>query len=308
MTLNPGKGKSRESKTFLNIALVTAVIAISFAAIFIRLSEAPALVIAFYRLFFTLALLLPGFLINQWKELRYLSISDFTGMFFSGIFLAAHFYLWIASLNYSPVVVAVILVSLHPILVAVGGRILLGDKIPQLFVPSIILIFAGTAAIAAESITGFAEGQPTELRGALMALGGAAMMAGYLLTGRYLRQRLSTTIYAGGTYGAAALILFIIAFTAQIPLLGYPGKEYLIFAALAIIPTFLGHTVFNWALKKVRASLVSLLYLGEPLGATFLALIILKEAPTSLQIIGGAAILIGLYLVIKPDPEKSRSS
>lgn len=301
--MNQGKVKLADSKIFLNIALVTAVIAISFAAIFIRLSEAPALVIAFYRLFFTLVLLLPGFLINQWKELRDLSISDLMGMVLSGLFLAAHFYLWIASLNYSPVVVAVILVSLHPILVAAGGRILLGDRIPRLFIPAIILVLAGTAAIATESITGFTEREPTELRGTLMALGGAVMMAGYLLAGRHLRQRLSTTVYAGGTYGAAALVLFIIAFTAKIPLTGFPGKEYLIFAALAIVPTFLGHTVFNWALKKVRASLVSLLYLGEPLGATFLALIILKEVPTALQVIGGAAILTGLYLVIKPERE-----
>ncbi|MFO7952557.1 MAG: DMT family transporter [Bacillota bacterium] len=292
-------GISEKKQLLLSSALATAVLAVSFAAIFIKLSEAPALAIAFYRLFFTLVLLLPGFLLRQRKELRFINTTDIWKIFISGFFLAAHFYLWIASLSYSPVVVAVVLVSLHPILVAVAGRFLLGDQIPSRFIPALIIVLIGTVAIATESI-GLPENLPTELRGILMAFGGAAMMAGYLLVGRHLRQRLSTTVYAGGTYAAASLFLLIIAIFTQVPLLDYPGREFLIFAALAVIPTLLGHTVFNWALKRVRASLVSLLYLGEPLGATILALIILGEVPSPLQITGGAAILTGLYLVIKP--------
>ncbi len=283
--------------------MITAVLAVSFAAIFIRLSEAPALVIAFYRLLFTLFILLPGFLIGQWKELRLISIPDLWKIILSGFFLAGHFYLWIDSLNYSPVAVAVILVSLHPIFVTAAGRLLLGDSVPPRFVPSLILVLTGTAAIALESITGVILYSSTEIRGILMALGGAVMMSGYLLVGRHLRQRLSTIIYAGGTYAAASIFMLIIAIPAQVELFYYPAREYIIFAALAVVPTLFGHTVFNWALKRVRASLISLLYLGEPLGATILAMIFFKEVPSSLQVLGGATILTGLYLVIKTGPE-----
>ena len=295
----PGK-----SRLLLNAALTTAVIAVSFAAIFIRLSEAPALIIALYRLLFTLGLLLPHSLILRWNELRSLKVSDFRGILISGFFLASHFYLWIDSLNHSPVIVAVILVSLHPLLVAVAGYFFLGDAVPRNFLSSMLLILAGTTAIASENISGLTNSTPTELRGVLMALGGAAMMAGYLLVGRRLRQHLSTSVYAGGAYGTAALILFITTVIVGIPLFGYSVREYTLFAALAIIPTFLGHTVFNWSLRKVRASLISLLYLGEPLGATVLAFIILQEVPTLLQTLGGVTILTGLYLVIKPEPTR----
>ncbi len=287
-----------ESRFVLSAALTTAVIAISFAAIFIRLSEAPSMTIAFYRLFFSLLILAPN-LVLQGKDLRFLKTSDLLGMAASGFFLAGHFYLWISSLEFAPVAVSVVLVSVHPLIVALAGHFLLSDRIPKGFFFSITLVLIGTAAIAAESISGFAESS-TELKGALMALGGAWMMAGYLLVGRRLRQTLSTTIYASGTYGFAALLLGIASALIGIPLTGYPRIEYLLFVALAIIPTLLGHTVFNWALKKVRAALVSLLYLGEPLGATLLAFIILRELPTPLQAIGGLIILIGLYLVIKP--------
>ncbi len=294
-----GKYKTlAESGFVLSAALTTAVIAISFAAIFIRLSEAPSMTIAFYRLFFSLLILAPN-LVLQGKDLRFLKTSDLLGMATSGLFLAGHFYLWISSLEFAPVAVSVVLVSVHPLIVALAGHFLLSDRIPRGFFISITLVLIGTAAIAAESISGFAEGS-TELKGALMALGGACMMAGYLLVGRRLRQTLSTTIYASGTYGFAALLLGIASALTGIPLTGYPRIEYLLFVALAIIPTLLGHTVFNWALKKVRAALVSLLYLGEPLGATLLAFIILRELPTPFQAIGGIIILFGLYLVIKP--------
>lgn len=286
-----------ESSLVLSAALTTAVIAISFAAIFIRLSAAPPLTIAFYRLFFSLLILAPG-LAARGGEIRLLKTSELGGMAASGFFLAGHFYLWISSLEYAPVAVSVVLVSVHPLIVAFAGHLLLGDTIPRRFLASMILVLIGTAAIAAEGVSGFIEGS-TELRGALMALGGAVMMAGYLLVGRRLRQNLSTTIYVSGTYGIAALLLLVTAIGAGVPLSGYPPMEYLLFVALAVIPTLLGHTVFNWALKKVQASLVSLLYLGEPLGATVLAFIILRELPTSLQAAGGLVILCGLYLVVK---------
>lgn len=292
------KDNTPESGLITGAALAMALIALSFAAIFIRLSEAPALVIAFYRLLFTFGLLFPYSLFMRWKEILSLKPGDLTGMAASGAFLAAHFYLWIASLAYAPVSVSVILVSLHPLLVAAAGHFIPGEPIPRRFLPSVALVLAGTAAMASESLPGIREGSLSDWRGGLMALGGAVMMAGYLLIGRRLRRKLSTPVYAGGTYGAAAAFLLAAAFLAGIPLQGYPPREYMLFAALALAPTLLGHTLFNWALKKVGASLVSMLFLGEPLGATFLAFIILREAPSPLQILGGLIILAGLYLVV----------
>lgn len=302
MAINPADNIPEENPLLLTCALIGAVIAISFAAIFIRLSDAPALIIAFYRLFLTLIILIPHALLTKWREIRALNLSDSRDMVLSGFFLAAHFYLWIASLDYAPVVIAVIMVSLHPLLVAVAGHFFLGDAIPRRFPAAMVLVFAGTAVIALDSMGSRISGDRAGiLIGALMAFGGAVMISGYLLIGRKLRRHLSTPVYAGGTYLAAALTLLFIALVAGTPLGGYPTREYLLFAALALIPTIMGHTVFNWALKRVRASLISLLYLGEPLGATLLAFLILREAPSALQALGGAAILGGLYLVIRED-------
>jgi drug/metabolite transporter (DMT)-like permease len=66
--------------------------------------------------------------------------------------------------------------------------------------------------------------------------------------------------------------------------------------ALAIIPTIIGHTVFNWALKHVRPTAISLAFLGEPVIASLLALIFFAQHPPATTLIGGALVLAGVYL------------
>jgi drug/metabolite transporter (DMT)-like permease len=77
---------------------------------------------------------------------------------------------------------------------------------------------------------------------------------------------------------------------------GFPGYVYLLFLALAVGPQLLGHTSFNYSLRYLSAAYISVALLGEPIGSTILALIILKEIPVPLEIAGGVIILIGIYL------------
>jgi drug/metabolite transporter (DMT)-like permease len=79
----------------------------------------------------------------------------------------------------------------------------------------------------------------------------------------------------------------------------YPPREYLLFLAIAVVPMIFGHTVYNWALRYVSAPIVSISLLGEPVGATILALIFLNEAPSTLTLIGGAITLAGIYQCVR---------
>jgi drug/metabolite transporter (DMT)-like permease len=66
--------------------------------------------------------------------------------------------------------------------------------------------------------------------------------------------------------------------------------------ALAVVCTVIGHTVFNWVLRYVQASVVSVSVLGEPLGAIVWASIFLREYPTLRQTIGACFIFGGLFI------------
>jgi drug/metabolite transporter (DMT)-like permease len=83
---------------------------------------------------------------------------------------------------------------------------------------------------------------------------------------------------------------------------------YLWLLLLAIVPQLLGHSTFNWALRYLPASLVSITMLGEPIGSTILAYLLLKESPTPLKIGGAVLILVGIYVSSVRDEKKAISN
>ena len=78
--------------------------------------------------------------------------------------------------------------------------------------------------------------------------------------------------------------------------LAYPPEEWLLFLGMAVGPGILGHTIINWALKHLESVVVSAGWLGEPVGATLLALALLAEVPDAITIAGGAVVLAGIYV------------
>jgi drug/metabolite transporter (DMT)-like permease len=80
------------------------------------------------------------------------------------------------------------------------------------------------------------------------------------------------------------------------PLLGYPGRTCLYFLLLALFPQVLGHSAFNWALKHVSAPVIGTVILGEPIGASILAWLVLHERPAPLELVGGIVVLAAIAL------------
>ncbi len=83
---------------------------------------------------------------------------------------------------------------------------------------------------------------------------------------------------------------------AALPFGGYAAVTYLMFLLLAVGPQLIGHSSINWALGHLSAPFVSVAILGEPVGATVLAFLLLGEAPAPATLAGGALILAGVYL------------
>jgi len=80
------------------LGLAIGILAVSFASIFIRLADAPSLVIAASRLTIASLLLAPAVLIKSKDELRALTRQDLLLALLSGLFLGVHFATWISSL------------------------------------------------------------------------------------------------------------------------------------------------------------------------------------------------------------------
>lgn len=282
------------TKPWINpyLAILVGVFAVSFSAIFVRLSTAPPLAIAAYRLIFTFCFLAPFALWGGAPSLRGMTLRQVLLCASSGVFLALHFVTWFISLKYTSIASSVVLVTTQPLFVVLGSWIFFKERVPRVALYGGGLAFVGSVVIGA---TDFQLGRQAFI-GDMLALFAAVMVSGYLLIGRRLRGGVSLAGYTFVTYGASALVLFVAALAAEVPFYPYPATDWLIFVALALVCTILGHTVFNWVLRYVQASVVSVSILGEPLGAIFWAAVFLGENPTPRQAVGGAIIFCGLYL------------
>jgi len=213
--------------------------------------------------------------------------------FLSGIFLALHFVFWITSLYYTTISNSVVLVTTQPIFVAILSHFILKEKVRALGFSGIILALIGAFIISRGDMSVGKE----NFIGDILALLGAVMAALYLFFGRVVRQKLNLVPYIFTVYTIAALAIGIIALFYRTPFYPYPRITFLWFLLLALIPQLTGHTLYNWALKHLKAYLVGTSILGEPIGATILAYIIFKEIPFVSTYVGGGMILLGIYLV-----------
>jgi drug/metabolite transporter (DMT)-like permease len=247
-------------------------------------------------MFFTVILLTP-LIIKEFTNKDKISMSykhiAISGL--SGIFLALHFSFWITSLEYTSITSSTVLVTLQPLFVLFGAYLLYRESV------SILSLIGGIIAICGGVMLGYGDMTfgTIVLRGDLLALLGSIFLASYILVGKYIRIELDLLPYIYTVYLSATIILFlenIILF--RQPLTGYSLMTWVWFVAMAVIPNILGQSVFCWALKYVKASIVSVCLLGEPVGATILAFIIWNEIPGVMQITGGLLILLGLAIII----------
>ena len=132
-----------------------------------------------------------------------------------------------------------------------------------------------------------------------LALAGALAATGYFLIGRRLREKMSLVSYVSLVYSMAAVILIGWMLAAGQQPWGATPRAYLWIALLGLVPQLIGHSTFNWALGYLSAAFVSITLLGEPIGSTILALILLEEVPSVLKIAGGLLILAGIYLAAR---------
>jgi drug/metabolite transporter (DMT)-like permease len=272
------------------LVLILAVLATTYAGPIVRLAAAPALAIAFWRL--TLVLPVTGGLAA--RERASLRRPEVLLMIASGLLLAAHFWTWIASLRFTTVASSVVLVSLKPIFVWALAAVWLHEHPSKregwgigVAVVGAILIGIGDARLSLGALGGDA-----------LALAGALTAAGYYVIGRRVRATVGVWTYATVVYAVAAGTLLVVAWARSIPLIGFAGRDWAVFGALAAGPMLVGHTGMNYALKHYRATTVNVAALGEPVGATLIAWLGLHETPPLLALIGGAIVVAGIGVTL----------
>ncbi len=283
-----------QGRSYAYPVLATGVAAVSCAAILIREADAPALVIAAYRL--GLAAVPVGALALGTGRQRASSERLSGWPLLAGALLALHFGFWIASLQQTSVITSVVLVTTNPLFVGLASPLFLRERVSRATWAGIGIASVGAALLAAEDL---GEGLGT-LAGDLYALLGAVFGAGYLMIGRRARPQVSWVGYVGVVYPVAAVLLVASVLVAREPFTGYTTKTFVMMGLLALVPQLIGHSAINWALAYVPAALVAVAILGEAVGATVLAVLVLQETPSGLEVAGALLVLVAVYVALRP--------
>lgn len=273
-------------------ALFLGVLALSTSAIFVKLSDAPSPVTAFYRLLFTALALLPFLVFSEKnrKEFAALGRRQVLSITLSGLLLAVHYTMWFESLRFTSVSSSTVLVSMQPLFSLLWGFLFLKERVRSGAVAGCLIAIAGSAVIGWGDFTV----SSAALLGDFLALSSAGVISLYFLIGQVTRKNTGVITYSVLSYFSSAAFLLIYTLVSKNPLSGYPAMTWYSFLGLAFISTIGGQFVFNLLLKDISATMVSMGILGEPVGTCILAFLILKETIAPRQLAGIVIIMAGL--------------
>ncbi len=284
-----------DQTTFRKLIVLSGTVGISFAAIFIRFSTAPSPVLVLYRMTFTALILVLPTLLQHKDELKELSPRVFGYCVVSGLFLTLHFFSYFNSVRNTSVASAVLLTDAEVFFTGIAGFLLFGEKLSRRSIWGIFIAFAGCVIVALSD----AGSGSNMLYGDLLALLASVAMAGYTMMGRVCRQYISTTLYTLIIYTVTAVCSLIVLLATGTPVLGYEPINWLTTFGMAVVCTLLGHNIFSWGLKYLKAATVSTIKLAEPVFSAILAVIFFREIPAAQAIFGSVIIIAGIWWYLK---------
>jgi drug/metabolite transporter (DMT)-like permease len=283
--------------------LIVGMISISFSAIFVKWVDAPVAISAMYRLLLTNLLMLP-FLFRYLPEIRRIKLKDWWLLAASGFFLGLHFLMWMGSLLYTTVASSTVLLTLEPIFVLVGAFLIYNEKLSRGGFIGISLAMLGTLLISWGDFSLSSEA----LQGDALSILSALAVAVHMLLGQRLRSRISSFVYSFSVFASAAIVLAIYNLILGYSFIGYSKSDWQLFLLLAIVPTVFGHMLFNWLLRYMKASTISMSVLGEPVGASLLAALLLSEKVSPVQIGAAVLLLVGVWIFLRAEKTGNHES
>ncbi len=281
-----------QNKYFPYLALAIGITALSFSAMFVRWAEAPGPVTGFYRLFISTIFLTPLFF-RQQKQIENINIKYLIFPMLAGIFTAFDLAIWNSSLKFTTAANATLLGNTAPIWVALVALFIFREKLGGVFWFGLLLALAGaTLVIGSDFVL-----HPTLGKGDLMAGMAAIFYASYQLITQRGRKYIDLFRYTWLVGVSAAFAMLIINLVLGNSLTGYSLETWIIFFATAIVSQMVGYLAITYALGHLPASIVSPTLIGQPILTAILAIPLLGEIPTTMQWLGGAVALAGIYIV-----------
>lgn len=246
-----------------------------------------------YRMFLA-SLLISPIVFKHREAFVKINRKEWIAIVFAGIFLACHFGLWFESLNHTTVASSTLILALQPAIALVGGMLFFKEKVHIRTVVAMGIAFVGVVIVGGGSL----EGGSGALLGNILSFFAVVSVVLYLMIGQRNVKSINHWVYSFLVFFMAGLTVAIFNLIGGIDFIGYSTNDWLVFFMLAIFPTG-AHIIFNMLLNYVNTTTVSMSTLGEPIGASILAMIFLNEMLTTVEMIGGVLIIAGIFYFLR---------
>jgi drug/metabolite transporter (DMT)-like permease len=222
----------------------------------------------------------------------------------AGTLLATHFICFFWAMKLTSVATGVALTATQPIFAALFIK-LAGGHIPKKSIGGMVIAFLSVVAITGIDLNISVRA----FQGDLLAVFGGAVGAGYMIIGASAQKVISTSTFTTVCYSTCAILIFPVVILTNSDLTGYSGTQWLLLAGLIIGAQFLGHTLFNFTLKRVSPAVVSLVVFFEVPVSALLAFAWLGQQPPAGTIPGIIGLLFGCTLfVLRSNQPENKSN
>lgn len=273
------------------LALLVGIFGLGFSAIFVKWANAPGAVSGFYRMAIATAIMAVPFGIEVRRRApatpRHLWFAVLAGLFFA-FDLAS----WNTSVLLTSAASATLFGNTSPLWVSLGALLLFKEILRPGFWAGLALAMIGTLIIVGENIA-----VPSVNLGSLLAIIAGVFYAGFFLATQRAREGLSSLTAWWVSAATSTAVLLIVSAALGQPLTGYPPLTYWSLIGAALITQVIAYLAVNYALGHLPASIVSPTLLGQPVLTAVLAVPLLNQPLTVFQVVGGAVVLAGIWIV-----------
>ena len=239
---------------------------------------------------------------GEWKTKSQLNAIRWSIL--AGTLLATHFICFFWAMKLTSVATGVALTATQPIFAALFIK-LAGGHIPKKSIGGMVIAFLSVVAITGIDLNISVRA----FQGDLLAVFGGAVGAGYMIIGASAQKVISTSTFTTVCYSTCAILIFPVVILTNSDLTGYSGTQWLLLAGLIIGAQFLGHTLFNFTLKRVSPAVVSLVVFFEVPVSALLAFAWLGPQPPAGTIPGIIGLLFGCTLfVLRSNQPENKSN
>jgi drug/metabolite transporter (DMT)-like permease len=288
------------------VAVLVAVVGWSLTNLILKITKAPAVTFAFYRLWGgAIVMLIVAPLAGRRVTWAMIKASAPGGVLFG-----ANIVLFFTALKATSVADVLVIQALQPALILMVAGSLFGERITRWDVNWTVVSVVGVVLVTVGS-----SGTPVwSLRGDVLAVGSLLAWTAYFLVSKGVRRAVPAVEYMTTVTLVAAIVVTPVALVSGERLGGLRWQDWG-WLGVFLLAAQGGHVLLAWAHGQVDVSVSALLILAQPIIATVAAFFVLGEPLTGLEVAGGLVVILAVAAIVRratriaePDPEAAPSS